>query len=92
MPGGRWKAVSAGAFNTCAIDLNDYRYCWGLGLDSHLGNSISPNAPNEYFPVGFFNEGPWKTVVVGYHNSCAIKADQRPQCWGPSFGNHPIPQ
>ena len=93
VPGGRWKSVSAGGFVTCAIDLNDFRYCWGTTIDGRLGNySTDPNSPNEYFPVGFFNEGPWTSVVVGYHNGCAIKADRGPQCWGPSFGNQPVPQ
>ncbi len=87
-----WKAVSAGAFHTCAVAVDGTAWCWGrndsgqigtgsrFGSDSCLKNSSwLACSPKPVRVSGIKNA---VMVAAGYAHSCALLADGTIKCWG----------
>jgi hypothetical protein len=72
---GAVKAVSAGAWHTCAIRADDSLACWGY---NYYGQGS--------VPAGL---GAVKAIGAGGSGTCAIKADDSLACWGDNGG--PVP-
>ena len=62
---GTFKALTAGAEHTCAIESDDTVACWGLN-----GNRQSDP------PAGTF-----KALALGEVHTCAIATDDTVVCW-----------
>ena len=65
-PSGRFRAVAAGEFHTCAIGSDDTITCWG---DNQLSQTEAP-------------QGTFKAVAAGQFHTCAISSDDTIACWG----------
>jgi alpha-tubulin suppressor-like RCC1 family protein len=75
-PAGPWRAVSAGAFATCAT-RDDGVWCWGKGTDGQLGDGATATSAA---PVRAA-DGAWAAVSVGQAHACEL-IEQRLECWG----------
>ena len=83
-----FKDVSAGLFNTCAIDDSDHLYCWGDNAYGQLGNG-TPTASTIPVPVGMPLTFDYiaKVATAGY-TTCAVTTAGALYCWGAnSYGN-----
>jgi len=69
--GKKWKAVSAGAFFTCGLDVEGQVLCWG---GDGAGQTSVPEAT-------------YKAVAAGFETACALTTDGTVACWGSDSGN-----
>ncbi|MDQ4049131.1 MAG: hypothetical protein M3131_07100 [Actinomycetota bacterium] len=88
--GRRIKAISAGAFHSCAILDDDSVRCWGFGGEGRLGyrstNTIGDDeTPGSAGPVDLGSGHTAKAITAGGGHSCAILDDDSVRCWG--FGS-----
>ena len=87
------KAVSAGAYHTCALLDNDKIKCWGLNNYGQLGQDNTyqygryPITHNYYgmnnlsiIRIGGADEA--KAVITGALHSCALLSNDGVKCWG----------
>jgi alpha-tubulin suppressor-like RCC1 family protein len=75
---GMWQAVSAGGYNTCAIDDAGGLSCWGQNAYGQIGDAtyLQRNAPTH------IADAPWRAVSFGGTRGCAIRGDGALACWG----------
>ena len=78
------KAITAGAFHTCAILDDDSVRCWGQNINGQLGygNTFAINDPSQ---VGSVDLGLGRTasaITAGFAHTCAILDDGSVRCWG----------
>lgn len=80
----RWSQVSAGAYNSCAIDSAGRPYCWGQESAPTCGDpaclaSLAPRAVRAASPV----------VVIGTMGqlTCGLTATGEMVCWGMAVGS-----
>ena len=66
-PEGRYTAISAGAWHSCAIKTDQSIVCWGEAFDGD-GQVDAP-------------EGRYTAISAGWWHSCAIKTDETIACW-----------
>ena len=90
----RFKAVSAGNNNVCAILDNDKLKCWGLaemgvlGDGEGIGGSVravgdEPDEMGDNLPYVDLGTGRTvKAVSVGISHACAILDNDKLKCWG----------
>lgn len=77
------RALSLGAYHSCAL-LDDFTMkCWGSNSDGQLGynDKIQRTAPD----AGTLNFGAnvtVRTMSVGTYHSCAVLSDNSLRCWG----------
>lgn len=75
-------AISAGSFNTCAIDVSGAAKCWGEGAQGAIGDGSSATGfrltPT---PVLGMTSGV-QEISVGGRFVCAIDAASAAFCWG----------
>ncbi len=72
------KQVSAGTFNTCALDVAGNGYCWGDNTYGQLANGTTgtPVGQPVLLPVANFS-----SISNGYATVCGIAANGT-YCWG----------
>jgi alpha-tubulin suppressor-like RCC1 family protein len=68
-----FRAISAGSQATCAIDLLDEVYCWGVGM-------ANPGAAVEPAKVAL-PTGARQVSTFGFH-ACAVMLNDEIYCWG----------
>ena len=73
--------VEAGAYNSCAIDIQSKLWCWGLNDSGQLGNNISGINTNSSVPT-LINDEKWNSISSGEGHLCGIKSDHSLWCWG----------
>src|SRR5947209_5112820 len=73
-----WRAVTAGGFHTCAIDVSDHLWCWGHNINGETGtgSSLSTTLTPTLVP------GSWLEVSTFGLSTCGIKTDHTLWCWG----------
>lgn len=73
------KAISAGQWTTCAIDVNGGVWCWGDNIDGQLGlgsgSTIPDSIPNQIPSLTLTAISVGSTTVCGFGTSGAY-------CWG----------
>ena len=84
------KAVSAGAFHTCALLGDDRVHCWGFGGEGRLGYASTgtigdDEPPGSVGPVDLGAARTAKAISAGGGHSCALLDDNAVRCWG--FGS-----
>ncbi len=87
MPSGvTFKQLAAGGAYTCALDRNDYVYCWGSNVYGQLGDG---STTNRLTPVSARTYG--TEVRAGLSHTCAVARWGEANCWGHNgsgqFGN-----
>jgi alpha-tubulin suppressor-like RCC1 family protein len=84
--GQHFKWISAGANQTCAIDMAGAAYCWGQGAYGSFGNGtveFSTAAPTAIAAGQTFDR-----IEVGSGIACAVDTAGDGWCWGSnSYGN-----
>jgi alpha-tubulin suppressor-like RCC1 family protein len=83
--GGPALQISSSGHRSCALLAGGEVRCWGLGSFGGLGygnldNIGDDELPSDVGPVSL--GGPAVEVVVGYAQTCAIRADGALLCWG----------
>ena len=81
--GKTWRAVSAGAAHTCAIDHNDTLSCWGANGHGQLGTGES--GPAGVYPTAVSSDTGWSAVSAGAAHTCGVRKDGTLWCWGRSL-------
>lgn len=79
------KAITAGAFHTCAILDNDSVRCWGLNTNGQLGyaNTSAVVDPSQVAsPVDLGQGRTAKAITAGFAHTCAVLNDASVRCWG----------
>jgi alpha-tubulin suppressor-like RCC1 family protein len=81
-----FKWISAGANQTCALDMDGAAYCWGQGAFGSFGNEtvdFSTPAPTRIAMSQTFDR-----IEVGSGIACAVDTAGDGWCWGSnSYGN-----
>ena len=73
-------AISASAYQTCALTAEGRAYCWGSGTAGRLG--IGSTA-DQTTPAPVAGGLTFKSITTGYLHGCAIEAGTgRAYCWG----------
>src|ERR1022692_139709 len=76
--------VTAGWYDTCALDAAGAAFCWGYNADGELG---SGKASDSSVPVAVDTSGvlagrALTQVTAGWYSSCALDASGAAYCWG----------
>ena len=79
---GQFRAMSAGAYFTCGIGIDDSVYCWGDNDNGQLGDGTTTVRST---PIAVsVGEGPgsYVSVTTGIDHTCALGVDDAVYCWG----------
>src|SRR5206468_12124248 len=83
-----FRAVSVGAYQTCAIDTEDRLWCWGgVGVVPQTYGELRGAGPATPTRVG--TDGDWAEVALGAGGGCGLRHDGAVGCWavaGPDAG------
>ncbi|MCA9691908.1 MAG: hypothetical protein KC636_20065 [Myxococcales bacterium] len=79
---GPWVAVSAGAFNSCAIDGDGALWCWGPNDDGQLGNGGLGESFAAFAPDEVEGGASWRAVATTSGHTCGVQQDGTLWCWG----------
>ncbi|MGL5823755.1 MAG: endonuclease/exonuclease/phosphatase family protein [Nocardioides sp.] len=74
----RWRSVSAGDANTCALDETGYTWCWGSNRYRQLGTSMAPRSRSAV-PAA---PGSMARLTSGWLHTCVAPATGSTRCWG----------
>lgn len=75
----RFRAISAGRFHSCAVDVAGVAWCWGANDSGQLGDGTyrERDAPRRVeLP------GPVQQISAGGAHSCAVVGGGALACWG----------
>ncbi len=89
-----FRSIDAGQGSACAIEAAAGElYCWGDGLDQHLGTASDATV---WAPTLVGGGHRWRAVSLDTFHTCAIDDAQRLWCWGRGIegqlglGNHEL--
>lgn len=93
MSGKKLKSISAGAFHSCAIDIEGKAYCWGwngygqLGIETKAETEEEAeeefsNVPVSVDTTGVMNGKKLESISAGTFHTCAIDIEGAVYCWG----------
>jgi alpha-tubulin suppressor-like RCC1 family protein len=73
-----WTGISVGSVQCGLRGMPGHLYCWGKSSNGELGlgTTTTQATPAQ---VG---TDTWKSVKVGYYNTCGIRSDNALLCWG----------
>jgi alpha-tubulin suppressor-like RCC1 family protein len=77
---GEVKAISAGAFHTCAIEVDGRVQCWGSDSSGQIGDGV--DATDKYSPVYVQGLSDVAELSLGAAHSCAVTSGGVLRCWG----------
>lgn len=75
-----WTQVSSSSNTTCAINSSNDSYCWGYGLEGHIGNGT--NSPTIALPTIVSGALTWGKISSGPQHTCGITSANQAYCWG----------
>ncbi|WP_218109882.1 RCC1 domain-containing protein [Oligoflexus tunisiensis] len=77
------RALSLGAYHSCALLDNFTMKCWGSNSDGQLGynDKIQRIAPDAV-AINFGDNITVRSMSVGTYHSCAVLSDSSLRCWG----------
>jgi alpha-tubulin suppressor-like RCC1 family protein len=83
------KAITVGAYHTCALLDNDTVRCWGnsgygqLGLGDAANRGVGPGEMGDDLPVVVLGAGRTaKAITAGRYHTCALLDNDTVKCWG----------
>lgn len=81
---GKFKSITAGAANTCALNSKGEAYCWGKNIKGQLGvNTNTDTTRPEGAAIAFPEAHSFvRNIAVGTDHVCAVHASGKPFCWG----------
>src|ERR1022692_450944 len=76
--------ITAGWYDTCALDASGAAYCWGYNADGELGDG---KAGDSSVPVAVDTSGvlagrALTQIAAGWIDACAVDAAGAAYCWG----------
>src|ERR1035441_6305864 len=76
--------ITAGWYDTCALDASGAAYCWGYNADGELGDG---KAGDSSVPVAVDTSGvlagrPLTQIAPGWIDACAVDTAGAAYCWG----------
>jgi alpha-tubulin suppressor-like RCC1 family protein len=76
--------ITAGAFDTCALDVSGAAYCWGYDSYGELGNgsTTSSSVPVAVDTGGLLEGKVITQIYAGVWHTCALDAAGAAYCWG----------
>jgi alpha-tubulin suppressor-like RCC1 family protein len=76
-----FRALAAGSYHTCALDLDDLVWCWG---GSSLGYPVPgpPGAGSGFVPTRVVTERRFASITSLGHHVCGLEASGAALCWG----------
>jgi alpha-tubulin suppressor-like RCC1 family protein len=77
-----FRAVAAGATNTCGITAAGGTLCWGTNSAGELGIGSSRMLTPTLSPIGVRTEARFSAVAAGERFACGLDAAGRAYCWG----------
>jgi alpha-tubulin suppressor-like RCC1 family protein len=75
----KFKAISAGAHHTCALDLAGAAWCWGQGTEGQLGDGADMNRTR---PTPVAGGHVFESISGGWFHTCALTSGDDAFCWG----------
>jgi len=80
----KWKQISSGANDACAMTFDNKAYCWGYNGYGRLGNNsiINSSIPIQVDITGILSGKTFKYIKAGYQQTCAVASDDNAYCWG----------
>jgi alpha-tubulin suppressor-like RCC1 family protein len=73
------KALSVGAYSTCALTTKSKVTCWGYNGDGELGDGTTTSSLKPVATVGL---GKIKAIAYGDIHGCALNTSGLVKCWG----------
>lgn len=94
----RFKSITAGFSQTCAIAMDDRAYCWGgqfgtLGVGDDVDNTCFEGEAYACLtsgtPLPVAGDHRWSSITAGIRYTCGVTLDHRGYCWGamPEYGD-----
>jgi alpha-tubulin suppressor-like RCC1 family protein len=76
--------ISAGQYDTCALNSSGTAYCWGYNADGRLGlnNTSNVNYPYAVYTVGALSGITLTQISAGAVGTCALDTRGIAYCWG----------
>lgn len=71
--------LSVGYAHVCGLTTNGAAYCWGLNLDSQLGDGTGTDRKSPTPVAGGLT---FKSITLGYEHTCALTNDGTAYCFG----------
>lgn len=78
-----WTQVSAGTYNSCAVDAASRTFCWGFALVSNCSES---GCEADSLPAPLESTLVFDTIGSGGGFHCGIARDGSAWCWGEAMG------
>lgn len=78
----RFQSISAGHAHTCALSVGGDAYCWGDDIRGQLGDGPTVGTTKSALPVLVHAPAPFKSIMAGYYQSCALTSNGQAYCWG----------
>jgi hypothetical protein len=84
------KAVSAGAYHTCALATDATAACWGYNAYGQLGTgtTTASNVPVAVTATGALAGKTLTAITAGFDHTCAVASDGTAACWGYNAYGH----
>ena len=91
------KSISCGYAHSCAVLSDDTIKCWGGNEDGQLGQGHTDYIGDDDNEMGNYlaavdlgtdgdgNSLTAKSVMAGYHYTCAVLSDDTMKCWGSDY-------
>jgi len=64
---------------SCAIDIQERAYCWGLNTEGQVGDG---STTSRLIPVPVAGSLRFRSIAVAQRFTCGITVDSLPYCWG----------
>jgi alpha-tubulin suppressor-like RCC1 family protein len=74
-----FRQLSAGAFHTCGVTVDNRAFCWGANFAGQLGDGTTAMRTT---PTAVAGELRFRSVSAGSVHTCGVTTDDRAFCWG----------
>lgn len=74
-----FQSLDVGQDSACAISSGGQLFCWGAGVDQHLGTQSDATV---WTPTGVAVGQVWTSVSTDSFHSCGVNSEARLFCWG----------
>ena len=75
----RFRSLSAGYFQTCAVTSADRAFCWGSNQAGQIGDGTRKS---RFTPVPVLGGLNFRTINAGTDHTCGVTPGSKAYCWG----------